>query len=605
MCLKSYIFIIALLVVTLDSIAQSKPQHIAHLDSLANIKIDEKSEDFYRKINLGGKKFSNLLFRSLFITEDSTLYRQPKKEIFVDEDYWKEFNGKIIEEITITPLNVFPGADSLMTGFQKLANKTHVTTRQNTIRRHLLFRVGDVFDAHRVAATQSYLRELDLFSNVTIIVTPAYYSSNHVDINIITNDKWSLGIDVSTPRINRLYTEFYDNNLLGHGISVQFRTCFHTQGAIYAGNQIGIDIPNLYGSFTDFNFVAGRSYDRYIIGSETNKNIITAGSWGGGISGKSERWDYDFLTSDSTHTISNSTASAWVGKSFRLKNNNALFIALSGEYTKFHLRPEVNQDYNSMFHNRKIGLVSVGLYNEKFYTGRYIYGYGRTEDVPYGYNLTLTSGYLSCEFDNRFYIGSSATMSYPTPIGHLHLAAEFGTRFNSRQMCQTNMNLGFNWFSTLFSIGRASVGRQFLSCWLTMGFNRSEGEGEHIGFTYDYSPRDLSRRNLFGTKRLLVKSETVLFSSLHTYGFQFAFFSFADAAWLGDGAIFRNDFFSSVGLGIRIKNERLIFRTIQLRIAIPFYKNGIYRGHYIHLSQEPKLKSPHLRPSAPQILPFR
>ena len=138
-----------------------------------------------------------------------------------------------------------------------------------------------------------------------------------------------------------------------------------------------------------------------------------------------------------------------------------------------------------------------------------------------------------------------------------------------------------------------------------MGFNRSEGEGEHIGFTYDYSPRDLSRKNLFGTKRLLVKSETVLFSSLHTYGFQFAFFTFADAAWLGDDAIFKNDFFSSVGLGVRIKNERLIFRTIQLRIAIPFYKNGIYRGDYVHLSQEPKLRLPHLRPTAPQILPFK
>ena len=258
-----------------------------------------------------------------------------------------------------------------------------------------------------------------------------------------------------------------------------------------------------------------------------------------------------------------------------------------------------------MFHNRRIALLSVGLYNEKFYTGRYIYGYGRTEDVPYGYHLSLTGGFSSCEFDDRFYIGSTATLSRPTPIGHLQLSAEFGTRFNSQQLCQTNMNFGLDWFSTLFSIGSTSVARQFLSCWLTMGFNRSEGEGEHIGFTNDYSPRDLSRKELFGTKRLLIKSETVLFSSLHTYGFQFAFFTFADAAWLGDDAIFKNDFFSSVGLGVRIKNERLIFRTIQLRIAIPFYKNGIYRGHYIHLSQEPKLRLPHLRPTAPQILPFK
>lgn len=605
MYLKFHIIAFALFCMTLDSIAQSKPQHVAYLDSLNNLQIDEKSEDFYRRTNLGGKKFKNFLFRSLFVESDSTPFRQPRKEIIINEDYWKPFNGKTIENITITPLNVFPGADSLMTGFQRLANKTHTATRQQTIRRYLLFDVGSKFDAHRVAATQAYLRDLDLFSNATIIVTESAYNPNSVDINIITNDKWSLGFNIATPRINRLHAEIYDDNLLGYGMSLKLRTCFHTKGAIYAGNQIDIEIPNLSGTFADLNFAAGRSYDRYILGLGINKNFVTANDWGGGISGKSERWDYDFLTCDSTHTISNSTLTAWAGKSVKLSNNIAFYMAMSGEYTKFHLRPNVSEDYNSLFHNRKIGLISVGIYNEKFYTGRYIYGYGRTEDVPYGYHLSLTGGYSSCEFDNRFYIGSAATMSRPTPIGHLQLSAEFGTRFNSHQLSQTNMNFGLNWFSTLFSIGKTSVARQFLSCWLTMGFNRSGGEGEHIGFTYDYSPRDLSRKDLFGTKRLLIKTETVLFSSLHTYGFQFAFFSFADAAWLGNGAIFNNDFFSSVGIGVRIKNERLIFRTIQLRIAIPFYKNGIYRGDYVHLSQEPKLRLPHLRPTAPQILPFK
>ncbi|MBO5874626.1 MAG: hypothetical protein J6Q35_06330 [Rikenellaceae bacterium] len=55
MYLKFHIIAFALFCMTLDSIAQSKPQHIAYLDSLNNLQIDEKSEDFYRRTNHVGK----------------------------------------------------------------------------------------------------------------------------------------------------------------------------------------------------------------------------------------------------------------------------------------------------------------------------------------------------------------------------------------------------------------------------------------------------------------------------------------------------------------------------------------------------------------------
>ncbi len=590
---------------TLVASAQSNRQHLARLDSLSNIKIDERSEDFYRKITIGKKQnISNILFRSLFIHQDSVNVIEPNS-IVNDEQRWKIFENRIIDKIEITPLNVFPGVDSLMNSFQRIANKTHSTTRQNTIRRFLLFKSGEKFNAHKVAATQAYLRDLDLFSNVSFLITPSTEHPDKIDIHIVTNDRWSLGVDVSTPRINRLYTEIYDDNIFGLGYGLKLRTYFHTEGSIYAGNQIQFDMPNISGSFTDMSFVAGRGYDRYLIGSNINKNILTVNNFGFGISAKSERWDYDFLTCDSTHTVSNEEFKLWLGKSFKINPNKAFFIAASGEITNFHLRPDVNINHNTLFHNRKIALLSLGFYNEQYYTSRYIYGYGRTEDIPYGYNLTLTGGFSSCEFDNRFYIGSSATISYPTRIGHFQLSAALGTRFNSHQLCQTNMDLGMDWFSNLFTVGKSAIVRQFLSCSLTMGFKRHQGEGEVIGFTYIYSPRNLSRKDLFGTKRLLIKSETVLFSGLNTYGFKFAFFGFADAAWLGNGTIFKNDFYGSMGIGIRIKNERLIFRTIQLRLAIPVYKNGIYYGNYAHISQEPKLRLPNLRPTPPQILQYK
>ena len=597
--------ILILCLLTTHISAQSNSRPLARLDSLSNIKIDEKTEEFFRKISIGKKQnISNILFRSLFIQDDSADVFNPNS-IVNDELQWRKFNDKIINKIEITTLNVFPGNDSLMNSFQRIANKTHMTTRPHAIQRFLLFKSGEKFNAYKVAATQVYLRNMDIFSNVSFFITPSKIYRDRVDIHIVTNDQWSIGIDISTPRINRLYTEIYDDNLLGLGYSLKFRTYFHTSGNIYAGNQVSLKIPNIAKTFTDLNLVAGRGYDRYIIGSNINKNILTIDDYGFGLFAKSERWDYDFITCDSTHTTSNEELKIWFGKSFKINNNLALFITTSGEISQFHLRPEVKMNYNTMFHNRKIALLSVGLYNEQYYTNRYIYGYGQSEDIPYGYNLSLTGGITSCEFDDKLYFGAATSFSYPTKFGHLQFSAAFGTKFNSRHLDQTNMNIGVNWFSNLQTLGRSNIIRQFLSCWLTMGFNRHQGEGEVIGFTHDYSPRDLSRKDIFGTKRLLVKSETVFFSGLNTYGFKFAFFGFADAAWLGDQAIFRNDFYGSMGVGIRIKNERLIFHTIQLRLAIPFYKNGIYRGHYAHISQEPRLHLPSLKPTAPQILPYR
>ena len=55
-----------------------------------------------------------------------------------------------------------------------------------------------------------------------------------------------------------------------------------------------------------------------------------------------------------------------------------------------------------------------------------------------------------------------------------------------------------------------------------------------------------------------------------------------------DGNLFNNGFYSTFGVGVRIKNEHLIFRTINIRLGIALGKNGWLGMQYFHISTEDK-----------------
>jgi len=116
------------------------------------------------------------------------------------------------------------------------------------------------------------------------------------------------------------------------------------------------------------------------------------------------------------------------------------------------------------------------------------------------------------------------------------------------------------WFSNLLTFRRNRI-RQFLALNYTQGWNRKSGYEESIGFTDENGLQALDQYAI-GTNRMVLNTETVMFTPIQPWGFRFAFFGFLDAGTLGYSANpFRNDGFASFGLGLRIKNERLIFGT--------------------------------------------
>jgi len=60
-----------------------------------------------------------------------------------------------------------------------------------------------------------------------------------------------------------------------------------------------------------------------------------------------------------------------------------------------------------------------------------------------------------------------------------------------------------------------------------------------------------------------------VFTPIYLAHFRFTFFNFADLAFVNDQQhwVFRSPLYSGYGVGIRVRNERLVFKAFQVRLA--------------------------------------
>jgi hypothetical protein len=161
-----------------------------------------------------------------------------------------------------------------------------------------------------------------------------------------------------------------------------------------------------------------------------------------------------------------------------------------------------------------------------------------------------------------------------------------------------------NYFSNLISVGTSKV-RNFVNFDYTRGFDRNTDE--FLVFDNGNGFSGIKNDSIRGKQRLAVSLESVLFSPLNVYGFRFAFFGFADLTLLsGSNEVFGSGYsLSGLGLGIRIRNDNLIFNTFQIRLG--FFPNPpMYSDiNHIIISGEQLLKPSNFEPGPPSVLPYR
>lgn len=567
-----------------------------------DLRDSERTERFYDSLRskTGRTGFSRMLYSSVFRRKRDTT---ATGRIVDETEQLRRYEGRTIRDIILDRHDIYDQTD---TRIKRLLNNTHVQTRRKVINRDLLFGSGDPVDPQQLVTNKQLLLYRPYMAEVYFNVVPDELDSTIVDIVIYTRDKWSIGGKVIFKNRGRSMLELYDDNFLGTGNHLGVNTSFDRKEKKYEGNGVEYNIPNLLGSFYTADIYAGKFFFDEVLQASLYKNFINPTDYELGMALGWDRFDYYMLYADSTDLVKRKSADVWGGKSFHLKKiNSSIYLTGRYSYATHPVRPHTTADFNPAFQNYNMMLYGLGLYREKFYAANMIYGYGFQEYLAAGYRAELVGGYRWGEFKDGYYIGFSAHKGGFHNLGFFRGGVDVGTFVDRRtgKLWQTAIDVEFKWFSNLFQVGRSNM-RQFITLNHTRGWHRGQGNNEVIKFTRENGPRTITEWNI-GTVRSVLNTETVIFTPFKPLGFRTAIFGWADVATLGtETNIFRNSFYSTFGVGLRLKNERLTFSAIEIRIGAAVGKGGFLKNQWFKVGTEQRVMSDRFLPTAPTVVAF-
>ncbi len=527
------------------------------------------------------------------------------------EENYVGYSGRKIRKIDIQRLNVF-GVDISNPAspetrkIDNLMNRTHFNTNEKIIRKNLLFETGDTVSPLIISDNERILRQLPYIDDARIILVPV--SDEEVDIVVLTKDIYSLGGDYSYKGLKKGTVSLFDKNIfgMGHefGIEVPYDASMKDSpgfGVQYKVDNIGKSFLNLGLYYMDGlgNRTYGFNLDRRLVSSTTK--------YAGGISVREMFTSEDLDTLIVPEPLKYNLQDYWLSRSFLLNEESVSRFILGARYKNNNVfeKPLILPDTYYYLQKYRIFLASAALSVQKYYKTNLIYGYGRTEDIPYGGLIKFTAGKEINEFKTRTYLGAELSVGKSSKnLGYFYTSAGLATFVNEARTEQGILALSMKYFSNLVSVGNSRI-RNFVNLDYVRGFDRYLDE--YLMFNRENGFSGIKNDSVNGTQRFSVSLESVLFSPVNLYDFRFAFFGFADFAFLSGTSevIVDGNTLSGIGFGIRIRNDNLVFKTFQVRIG--FYPNlpSYSKMNHIIISGEQLLGPNNFDPGPPAIIPYR
>jgi hypothetical protein len=526
------------------------------------------------------------------------------------EDSYKGFSGRIIRNINYVRLDPFgtkidnPASVSDRSSTM-LLNKTHVNTMEKIIRKNLFVSSGDTVSPLSLSDNERMLRELPYISDARIIVVPV--SDEDVDLLVVTKDIYSLGADYDYGGFKKGALSVFEKNILGTGHEFGIKIPFNSDLPDSPGFGGNYGVNNLWKSFIDLKaeFLSGLGSTSY--GISLNRKFVSANTkYAGGVLFAQTFTTIDLDTMPQPVPLKFNMQDYWIARSFLIDRESVSRIIISGRYLNNNVfkKPDIQPKTYYSLQKYQLIMASAALSVQKFYKANLIYGYGRTEDVPYGGLVRFTAGREFNEFKVRTYMGTDLAFGKSFPeFGYLYGAVALASFFSGSQREQGIFYSRLNYFTNLLPVGKFRS-RNFITIDYSRGIGRYYDENlkfiEANGFT------GFKNDSIKGTQRLTVSLESVLFSPVDYYGFRFAFFGFTDLGFLSNSdQVLGNGFtLISLGVGLRIRNDNLVFNTLQIRLA--FFPNPpLYSEiHNLTISGEQLLRPKNFNADKPAIIPF-
>lgn len=571
-------------------------------DSLEQLR-QERTDRLYDSIRTKSGRYavSRALYKALFRRHRDTT---AQGRVVDESSVYAPYAGRRIGEIRIEREAPF---DVNGTWLERSANRLHTLTRRDIIRRDLLFRTGERLDPQIIVRNLQLLQSRPYLSDAEVEVVPDPLDSTRVDLIVRTRDSWTIDVDAGIHSAGETSIGLSEANLFGRGHLLRIETNFDCRNFDYGGNVVEYGIPNIFGSFFDFDFAAGRSFRTSQFDLGLRKEFLRPTDYALGATFGNDKVKHYFVDRDTTDLVKMRAYDLWGGYARYLPARRVSGYATARySHRDVTLRPDdVSATRHPALHDQDALLVGLGLYRERIYSANMIYGYGRREYLSAGFKSELVTGYLWGEFTDELYLGIEHRMGGFTSIGYLMGGVTLGSYIDTQTHDRHRgaIDLQGAWFSNLYRRGRSHL-RQFVKLRYTLGWRRFTGADESIRFAGDALLRALNEK-VTGTNRLLLNTETVLFSPYQPLGFRMAFFGFWDAGLIGyHDNIFRNSGFTSIGIGLRMRNERLIFKAIQLQLGVAFGHRGVAESRFFRLSSESALEQYRYRPGAPERIAF-
>ena len=251
-------------------------------------------------------------------------------------------------------------------------------------------------------------------------------------------------------------------------------------------------------------------------------------------------------------------------------------------------------------------MAGVTFSQRRYIQDQLIYSYGITEDIPEGFKNEFIYGYDANQYGDRHYLHffTSNGNLLLSRKGYIYLSAGIGGYLKDRRFEEGQIQGNFEFISKLVTAGRKRV-RTFVNANYTLGIRRypieelTLGKMDHI--------RGFNSNEAVGKQRLNLKLEHVVFLPRQFYKFNMAIFGFADMGIIGSNnkLIFKENYYSGIGLGLRLHNENLVFETLRLRLAFyPFHPNDVSFFGFI-LDEQSKRDFNSFEPVQPEPMRFR
>ena len=459
----------------------------------------------------------------------------------------------------------------------------HRNTKEWVIRNNLFIKEKTAFSANVVADNERYLRSLNYIHDARILVNTIEDEPDSVDLVVITKDFLSITFQLNSLTSRRVKAKIGDVNIMGTAQNVQFTALHEKSRDPHFGYEILYRNNSIANTFINTTI----SYSK--INHDLNDGALNEQTWrveierplvsqymhvAGRIMLAHGQTNNNYSRPDSLfYNYQYNTFDAWVGYNLGVRRFlflksvlNRQFLSIRYFRNKFTQVPyQLGEKFNFKLNDQEAVLAQFTFFRQYFYKTNYVFGFGITEDVPYGYNIALTGGWYKQLHLERAYAGADANLYIVTDKGNvIQYFLRTGAFLNKGKTQDAVVLIGASTFSRIFNYKNLRV-RHYLRLSYTRQFERIGLDPLSINNVFGLPY--ISFDSASGNQRANLHTETIFFINYKVLGFKFAPFASADLAlFTPEQEKFSNSgFYSGFGGGVRTRNENTLFNTIELR----------------------------------------